>query len=250
MSISPGPTGCWKGWSRSAMARSTVRASVVDPQSQGADGGSVRDVEGMREAFLVSIHDDVDVALPPAGHSLRAMDAGLLKSEPAQGFFEAAGAPRSSTANSTNSMPEQAALGGRAGRSGRAAPVRRRSSSSMTISERCPSMATLRAEPARKRSLNISRESRPSNPVAWSASMKSSMGKVALARESSGSAGSRIDNPCRASAHRPSARGRYGRPGMERIAERSVPRASTWKESSTSPTAGWFARRTTSHESR
>ena len=138
---------------------------VVDPQSQGADGGAMRDVEGMGEALLVRIHDDVDVTLPPAGHRLRAMVAGLLKPEPAQGLLEPDGA-----ALVHGELDELDAgadgFGRKNGRSGRAAPVRRRSSSSMTISERCPSMATLRAEPARKRSLKISRESRPSNPVA------------------------------------------------------------------------------------
>ena len=89
---------------------------------------------------------------------------GLLETRARSSVFSNPTALRSSTANSTNSMPEQTALGGRAGRSARAAPVRRRSSSSMTISERCPSMATLRAEPARKRSLKISSESRPSKP--------------------------------------------------------------------------------------
>ena len=48
----------------------------------------MRYVEGMREAVLVSIHHDVDVALPPPGHCFRAMAAGLPKSEPAQRLFE------------------------------------------------------------------------------------------------------------------------------------------------------------------
>ena len=82
----------------------------------------------------------------------------------------------SSMANSTKSIPRQCARGGRFGMPAIGVPVRRCNSSSMNMSERWPSTATERAEPARKLSLNISSESSPSKPVAWSASMNGATG--------------------------------------------------------------------------
>src|SRR5688572_7097039 len=45
----------------------------------------------MGETLLVSVHDDVDVALPPARHGFRAVAASLLESEAAQGLLEPGG---------------------------------------------------------------------------------------------------------------------------------------------------------------
>jgi hypothetical protein len=47
----------------------------------------------------------------------------------------------------------------------------------MTISERCPSIATPRADPALNLSLNISSEINPSKPVVRKASMNAPTGR-------------------------------------------------------------------------
>ena len=64
-------------------------------------------------------------------------------------------------ANSMNSTPRHFALGGIAATGITAAFAVRANSSSKLISERRPSTATLRAEPARNWSLKISSEMKP-----------------------------------------------------------------------------------------
>ena len=50
------------------------RLRVLDPQRDRADRGAVRDVEGVGEALLLAVDDDVDVALLPARDVLGFVD--------------------------------------------------------------------------------------------------------------------------------------------------------------------------------
>ena len=236
--------------SSSFTARSTVAAASSTRSADRADRGAVGDVEGMREPFLVAVHDDVDVALRQRVTALERCAPARAKPRPRSVVSNAA-----ADASSIGELDELDAAAGRPRRQrgqpgDRRRPWPRRSSSSMKISERCPSTATLRAEPARKRSLNISSDSSPSNPVACERPHEVADRQARPAPACSGSGGSRRGSPCRAAARRPPAPGRCGRLGMARIAFRSVPRTRAWKVSSTSPMAGWSARRTTSHASR
>ena len=54
---------------------------VVDFQSERANRRAMRDIEGMREAFLLGVDDEVDAALMPARHGLRLVTAGAAKAE-------------------------------------------------------------------------------------------------------------------------------------------------------------------------
>ena len=54
---------------------------VIDAQRDGAHGRAVRDVEGMREAFLLGVDHEIDVALLPARHGLGLVLAGAAEAE-------------------------------------------------------------------------------------------------------------------------------------------------------------------------
>ena len=156
----------------------------------------------------------------------------------------------SSMANSTNSTPAHAARGGSAGRPGtavpgpapqlvehedqRALPVDRdaaRRSGPEAVVEDLEREQPVEAGGLERVHEGVDRQARPG-------------------RESSGNGGSRRGSPCRAAARPRSAPGRCGPWGSARIGVRSVLRARIWKESRTSPTDGWSARRTTSQASR
>ena len=65
---------------------------ILHPQADGAHGGAVRDVVGVREAFLLGVDDDVDGALPPARHRLRLVHSGPREAEALQRRLEGDGA--------------------------------------------------------------------------------------------------------------------------------------------------------------
>ena len=68
----------------------------------------------MGEAFLLAIDDQVDVALAPARHGLRAMLAGAAEAQPGQQRLRAAARRWSSAENSMKLTPSALARGGRA----------------------------------------------------------------------------------------------------------------------------------------
>ena len=96
---------------------------IVDGEPQRADGRAVHDVEGMGEAFLLAIDDQVDVALAPACDGLRAMPAGAAKPSPAKSSSRRA-ASSSSAENSMKPTPLACERGGSAGVPGSLLPVR------------------------------------------------------------------------------------------------------------------------------
>src|SRR5215213_11145098 len=67
------------------------RRGVGDPQRDRADRRAMGDVEGMGEAFLLAVDDDVDVALAPAGDVLRLVLARLGEAEPGEQRLEIRG---------------------------------------------------------------------------------------------------------------------------------------------------------------
>ena len=88
MSSSPGPTGWRNGSSSSSVGAFERCRRVVDLQPEGAHRRAVGDVEGMREAFLLGVDDEVDVALMPARHGLGLVPAGPPEAERRQQSLE------------------------------------------------------------------------------------------------------------------------------------------------------------------
>ena len=210
----PAPTACRKGWSRSARARSTVAARVVDAAAPSAqtDGPCVMLKEWAKPSFSVL----TTRLMSPCRQRVTAFDLcrpALAKPRPRSTLSKRrrrglvhreldeldAGAARARRQVGQRRRPARRSRGA-ARRAGR-------------CSERCPSIATLRAEPARKRSLKISSESEPVVAGRLQRLHEVADRQLALARESSGSAGSRTGSPSRAAARRRSARGRCGRAG-------------------------------------
>ena len=169
------PPGCparparraWRnGCVEQLLARGRASPRHRRPSADRADRGAVGDVVGVREALLLAVDDDVDVALPPARHRL-----GAVRARPARSRGPAA-ASRTPMRDGLvdGELDELDAAAGRArrqrGKPGDAArPWPARSSSSRKISERWPSTATLRAEPARKLVVeDLQREQRRRSP--------------------------------------------------------------------------------------
>src|SRR5829696_1060814 len=91
-SLAPGP-GATGSKSTSQMPDGALvrRRGVGDPQRDRADRRAMGDVEGMGEAFLLAVDDDVDVALAPAGDVLRLVLARLGEAEPGEQLLEIRG---------------------------------------------------------------------------------------------------------------------------------------------------------------
>ncbi len=88
----------WRnGWSSSFTARSIVAAASSTLSAIAQTDGAVGDVEGMGEAFLLAVDDDVDVALAPARDVLRLVLARLGEAEPGSSFSKSAAAVWSSS---------------------------------------------------------------------------------------------------------------------------------------------------------
>ena len=147
---------------RAARGRAPSPPRHPQPQADGADAWPMRDVGGVRKAFPLGIDDEVDGALPPPVHLFDRCRPARAKPS-AEKRRASSPALSSSTANSMNSMPSGSARSGVALRAGEcAAAARGAARRPAAISERRPSMATWRAEPARNWSLNISSERWPS----------------------------------------------------------------------------------------
>ena len=61
---------------------------IVDLQPERANGGAVRDVEGMGKTFLFGVDDEVDAALMPPRYGFGFVPAGTAKAERREHLFE------------------------------------------------------------------------------------------------------------------------------------------------------------------
>ncbi len=66
------------------------RGGIVDLEADGANRRAVRDVVGVREAFLLGVHHEVDAALRPSRDRLGLVHAGSREPEAAQQGLEGA----------------------------------------------------------------------------------------------------------------------------------------------------------------
>ena len=71
-----------------ARARSSAASRIRHAQSDRAHGRAMHGVIGMREPLRLAVHDDVDVALPPARHRLADVSVRLRKTEREQHLVE------------------------------------------------------------------------------------------------------------------------------------------------------------------
>ena len=85
------PIGPTKGLPSMAVARAAMRGGIVDAHGDGGDRQAVQQVEGVREALVLEVDHEVDLALAVELDLLRAVAMGPAKAEAVQHPAELAG---------------------------------------------------------------------------------------------------------------------------------------------------------------